>query len=276
MRFPALFAVLAATSSACAPGLAQEPVNQAESSTSVDVARTAGLVVAAPLVIDAVVRRARDLKPAEAPGIAPGQVRLYVEADVTALIRGGGGVAPRLTYLVDLPRDSRGRPPRIKRLRVMLFARPVPGRAGEVQLVRPDAQIDWSPALDARVRALAAEAVRPDAPPAIAGVASAIHVPGNLTGEGESQIFLRTSDERPVSLTILRRPGQAPQWSVSLAEVVTDTAGPPRPGTLLWYRLACGLPRELPADSLEALGPADAAIAREDYRFVLNELGPCG
>lgn len=264
---------------ACTPSVqsqAQPFVNQGEMALAQPAyARTAGLVLAAPLVIDATISRATALPPERAPGVAPGHARFYIQANVAGLIRGSGGVAAEIAYLVDVPFDSRGKAPRLKRLRVMLFARAVPGRPGEVQLVRPDAQLAWSPALDTQVRAIAAEAVRPDAAPAITGVGSVVHTPGNLVGEGETTIFLQTPDQQPVSLTVVRRPGQAPTWSISLSEVVTDTEGAVQPDTLLWYRLACSLPPEMPPRSLDAADPSDAAIAREDYAFVREQLGPC-
>ncbi|WP_245941996.1 hypothetical protein [Sphingomonas gilva] len=275
-RFPAAAALSLAACALSVESYAQPFVNQSETApVGPSYARTASLVIAAPLVIDATISRATVLPPERAPGVNPGHARFYIEANVLGLIRGSSGVAAEIAYLADVPLDSRGKPPKLKRLRVMLFARPVPGKPGEVQLVRPDGQVAWSPALDAQVRAIAAEVVRPDAAPSITGIGSAIHVPGSLVGEGETTIFLQTPDQQPVSLTIIRRPGQQRQWSVSLSEVVTNTMGPVRPNTLLWYRLACSLPEALPQSSLESMGPADAAIAREDYRFVLDQLGPC-
>lgn len=264
---------------ACAPAVesyAQPVVNQRETIVpGPSYSRSAGLVLAAPLVIDATVTRTSVLPAARATGVSPGHVRFYVQAKVAGLIRGRDGVAGEIAYLADVPLDSRGRAPKLKRMRVMLFARPVPGKPGEVQLVRPDGQLSWSPALDTQVRAIVAEAVQPDAAPAITGIGSANHVRGSLTGEGETTIFLQTAEQRPVSLTIIRRPGQAPAWSVSLSEVVTDTVGEIRRDTLLWYRLACSLPPALPDTSLAGVDPADAALAQEDYRFVLEQLGPC-
>jgi hypothetical protein len=89
-------------------------------------------------------------------------------------------------------------------------------------------------------------------------------------------VFLTTADNRPVSLSVLRRPGERPRWAVALSEIVDDAAGPPRPGTLLWYRLACTLPPALPERSTAALEPVDADAARADYRVVISALGPCG
>jgi hypothetical protein len=264
---------------ACVPAVesyAQPLVNQRETTApGPSYSRSAGLVIAAPLVIDATVTRATVLPAARATGVSPGHVRFYVQAKVGGLIRGRGGIAPEISYLADVPLDSRGKAPKLKRMRVMLFARPVPGKPGEVQLVRPDGLLTWSPALDAQVRAITAEVVQPNAAPAITGIGSANHVRGSLTGEGETTIFLQTADQRPVSMTVIRRPGQAPAWSISLSEVVTDTVGEIRRDTLLWYRLACSLPATLPESSLAGVEPADADIAREDYRFVLEQLGSC-
>ncbi len=68
-----------------------------------------------------------------------------------------------------------------------------------------------------------------DAPPRITGIGRAFHVPGSLPGESETQIFLQTADDRPISLTVLRRPGEQPRWSVALTEIVDEAAAPPAP-----------------------------------------------
>lgn len=238
-------------------------------------ASVADRVLAAPLLIDATIRDATRLKPAEAPDVRPGFTRFYIVADVGALIRGPSEVSARVSYLADVPLDARGKAPKLKKMRVLLYARPVPGRAGEIQLLGAEGQQPWSAPLDARIRAISREVVAADAPPAIRAIGNAFHVAGSLPGEGETQIFLTTADNRPVSLSILRRPGEQPRWAVALSEIVDEAAGPPARDTLLWYRLACGLPRALPDRSVAAMEPMDAAIAREDYAFVLSQLGPC-
>lgn len=275
-RIPAmapLLLALAATSAACPAQTAQitAEMGQAEPPYAV----LADQLLAAPLVADVTIRSASRLKDAEAAGVAMGQARFYVIADVAAVIRGPAGLPPRISYLADVPLDARGKPPKLKKARMLIFAQPVPGRAGEVQLVGAAAQRPWSAPLDARVRGIAGELVARNAPPTITGVGNSFHVAGSLPGEGETQIFLTTADSRPVSLSILRRPGEATRWAVALGEIVDEAAAPPPRDTLLWYRLACGLPRTLPDRALAAVEPADAAIAREDYQFVLRALGPC-
>jgi hypothetical protein len=125
------------------------------------------------------------------------------------------------------------------------------------------------------VRAILREASGAAPPPRIAGIGRAFHAPGSLPGESETQIFLQTAGGRPVSLNVLRRPGQTPLWSVALSEIVDDAAQPPAPDTLLWYRLACALPQALPQQSLADSDAASVRAIRSDYRLVLDRLGPC-
>ena len=255
------------------PALAQRaPAPQPPAEAYADLA---DLVLAAPVIADATVRSTARVKEPAAAGLPFGLVRLYVEVDVAALIRGAGGLPPRIGYLLDVSPDARGKLPSLKRARVLLFARPA-AAAGQLQLVAPDAQRPWSPDADARVRRIARELVAADAPPRITGVGQAFHVAGALPGEGETQVFLQTADNRPVSLSVLRRPGERPRWAVALSEIVDEAAAPPPPETLLWYRLACSLPPALPARSTAGTAPADAAQAQADYRFVVTQLGPCG
>lgn len=254
----------------------QTAPGRVEAPPAIPYAQAADLVLAAPIIIDAVIRGAARITGAEAAGVAPRQARLYVTADVLALLRGSTPLPPRIGYVLDVPLDSRGKVPRLRKLRVLLFARPVAADAAQVQLVGPSAQRPWTPELDALTRTIAVEVLAATAPPVVTGVGTAFHVPGALPGESETQIFLPTADGRPVSLSILRRPGEPRRWSVALSEIVDQAAPPPQRDTLLWYRLACALPAALPESSTAALAVEDAAMAREDYAFVIASLGACG
>lgn len=234
-----------------------------------------GLADQAPLVANVRIRNIIALKPEQAGTVPAGHKRLYIEAAVTTLIRGDGGIPPSVTYLYDAPLDSRGKLPKLKKAEVIIFAR-AGTRPGEVQLVQPKAQLPASSQATTQIKAILSSLVAPDAPPRIIGVGDAFHSAGTIAGEGETQIFLRTQNGDPVSLSILRRPGQAPRWAVALGEIVDEAARPPEPGTLLWYRLACGLPAELPARSTRSLATLDAEAARADYKLVTDALGPCG
>jgi hypothetical protein len=242
----------------------------------------ADLATAAPMTVHARIHKATALKAEQAPGLGAGRARLYVEADVIGLIRGSGPLAARINYLVDLPLAANGKAPKLKKKQpVLIFARPVAGPAvgtnstSTVRLVAPDAQLDWDPATEARLRAILTEMVRPGAPAAITGIASGFHVPGTLPGEGETQLFLDTRTGDPVSLTILTAADGSRRWAAAFGEIVDGSAAVPPRDTLAWYRLACGLPRALPLDKLGGTAAADRQKAAADYRVVLGALGEC-
>lgn len=236
----------------------------------------ADLALAAPVVAHLQVRRARPLRAEQAPGVPPGHRRFLVDAELIGLIRGAGGLPPRVRYLVDLPQEERGEPARLRRKsQHLVFAAPVPGESNELRLIARDAQVPYTPAAADRLRSILMESVRPEAPPRIAGVGRAFHVPGALPGESETQVFLVTEERRPISLNILRRPDRRPQWSVALGEMVGSGAEPPARATLLWYRLACFLPRSLPPASLRDAAPDEVSAIEADYRLVMSDLGPC-
>ncbi|MDG6080030.1 hypothetical protein E3U23_12615 [Erythrobacter litoralis] len=263
-----------ALASASVGALAQQAQSQSmqTGSTYADLVE---LAERAPLVIRAEVRDQARVKAERAPGLAPGHARLYVEAQTRSLLAGTVPVGESLRYLVDLPLTAKGKVPKLKKQEVLLFARPVAGRPGEIQLVDMGAQMRYDPALEARLRPILAELVASNTPPIITGVSEALAVEGTLVGESETQLFLDTESDGPVSVTIVRRPGQAPRWGVSWTEIVDQSASAPQRNTLAWYRLACSLPQTLPADAVLSQDDAARELAQRDYAFVIEELGPC-
>lgn len=263
-------AILSAT-----PAIAAPPP-EIRLSQPLTYADLADLALAAPVVAGVELTDAKRLKREAAAGVPAGKVRFYVEAQVQTLIRGEGGLPGQVRYLVDTDTDAKGRPPKLRKARALLLAQKVAERPGELRLARPYAQLPWTEPLERQIRAILTEANGPEAPPRVKGVNGAFHVPGSLPGESETQIFLATVDSRPVSLSILRRPGETPRWAVATGEMVDEAAAPPARDTLLWYGLACFLPRALPATSTANLSDADAEATRADYRLVIDGLGPCG
>lgn len=229
----------------------------------------------AATIIDARIRRTRPVELARATGLRPGHARFYVEGEVNAVLFGNAPVARRIAWLVDLPAQANGRAPAAPRGRVLLFARPV-ATSNQLQLVAPSAQLPWDASAETHARSIAAELAAGSRPPAITRIARAFHVPGTVAGEGETQVFLETDSGTPVSLTVLRRPGQPRHWGAAFGEIVDESAAAPAIGTLAHFRLACGLPVTLPATAIADLSPADAALARDDYGFVRQQIGPCG
>jgi hypothetical protein len=242
---------------------------------AVTFADIAGLADSAPLVVHARLRKLARVEDVRARPAAAGTARFYVIADTRALITGGSPIGQSIAYLVDLPVDAKGKPLARKKDEVIVFARPVSGRPGEVQLVRPNAQIAWTEASEARLRSILTQLLAPGAPGKVTGVRELMYVPGTLAGEGETQIFLTTSDSSAASLTVRHRPGEAPQWGVSFSELVAEVGHPPAPETLEWYRLACSLPANPPPAANMSEGEEARRMAEADYRMVIASLGTC-
>lgn len=277
---PLKVVMLAVAGLAMAPQLAHAQAPSQDATLAINLPTYADLATfsdAADMVIRAQIRQQTVLKPDRAPGLAPGFARLYIEANTLAVIAGRTGVGPTLAYLVDVPLDAKGKVPKLKKREFVLFADAVPGRAGEVRLVAPGAQLAYTPALEARLRPILTElyAASETVPPRITGISDALAVAGTLTGESETQVFLATENRAPVSLTILRRPGQQVQWGVSWGEIIDSAARPPAPETLRWYRLACSLPAQLPSSANLAREATERRLAASDYAYVISQLGPC-
>src|SRR5205085_3938386 len=201
---------------AAAPGESPRPAGPELSYADMADLALAATVAAHVRVTDSVL-----LKKEQAAGVPANMARFYVQADMVSLIRGPETIPPRVSYLVDLPRSAEGKAPKLRKgTEFILLAAPVPGRPGELRLAAPDAQLAYSPARAERLRAILKEATAKDPAPRISGIGRAFHVPGALPGEGETQIFLQTSTGAPVSLNVLRRPGETPMWAVALSEIV--------------------------------------------------------
>lgn len=236
----------------------------------------ADLVVNSPLILDAQIRKVTSLPATQTVGVPANIQRVLIDADVTSLVRGADGFAAKARFLLDVPKNAKGKIPKLQKRRYFILGSKVDGSPGTVKLSRPDALIEWSPANDATLRAITKEAVQIDAPQAITGLSSAFHSQGTIIGEGETQIFLRTASGQPISVSILSRPGQSKSWAVSTGDVIDESAVAPAKNTLLWYRMACSLPRTLDPKLVESSEAKDIANAQSDYRFVIESLGPCG
>lgn len=269
----ALIAALVLTTLS-AGSVAQTPARIVEN-PSFTYADLVSLVERSDVVADVEAASAVRLKGADAANVPAGSQRFYIEGKVLGLLGGKKGVPGQISWLADVATGPTNRSPKLKKARLLVFANTIDGRQGEIRLAAPYGQLWWSPDIDARARGILRELAAADAPPVITKVGNAFFVPGSLPGESETQIFLRTEDGRPVSLAILRRPGETPRWAVALGELVDESAAPPRPDSLLWYRLACSLPPELPPESTTDLQAEAAEAARIDYRVIIEGLGPC-
>ena len=227
------------------------------------------------IVLRAEIRKQAELEPERSPGLQPGYVRLYIEAQTSALLAGRAAIGESLRYLVDVPRQPNGKAPKLKKKTVLLFAQPASGRAGDIQLITPTSQLMWTTERESRLRGVLSELYDRDAPAAITGIRDVLSIRGNLAGESETQLFLSTANDGPVSVSVVRRPGQAPVWGVSRSAIVDQAARPPATHTLAWYRLACFLPARLPDSAYLSTDRESRSLADRDYQYVLEQLGPC-
>lgn len=229
----------------------------------------ADLALASPVIVRATITAARPLGRRDAPDVAPGRARMLVTAAVSNVLVAPGGLGASLQWLWDAPLDTRGRPPKAKGLDVLAFLAP-PGPDGGTRLMSRRGQQAWDPALADQVRTLVT-AARSGTVPVIKGVSNGFRAVGTVPGESESQFFLSTQDGKPATLVVQNRPGEVQRVLVARGDIIDDSAERVQPGTLLWYRLACFLPANLPV----AAGGGDPALAK-DWRDALASLGPCG
>jgi len=254
------------------PALAADPPPPPPVAT-VTYARLADLVIASPAIARARIKSVVALKPERAPDVSSGQTRFYVEAETIGLIRGDSVIARKIGFLIDGP-STKAKKPGLKGREVLLFGKVGP-QVDQLQLTSSSALLDWNSANEALVRKVMTDTMAQNIPPAIKGITSAFHQAGAIRGESETQIFLETVSGTPISLSIIRRPDEKPHFSASLGEIVDEAASIPEPETMLWYRLACGLPQQMPARALRELPPADARAATVDYTAFREALSPC-
>lgn len=237
----------------------------------------ADLTLAAPVIVRATLNKVDRLGARDAPDVAPGRARFLMQAAVQTAILAPTAVAPMVRYLWETNTDARGKVPKLKGAAVLLFVRPVPGREDQIILTGANSQISATPTAEAMIRRIIIESRDPMVRDLrITGVTSAFHVAGSIAGEAETQIFLATATQRPVSLVVLSRPGQPKSFSFATGDVIDEAATAIQVNTVLWYRLACSLPAGLPAGTARELSDGDRTAAMADYRFVVTALGPCG
>ena len=134
----------------------------------------ADLADSAPLVLKVLIHKVAPLEPTRAGDVRKGWARVYIEAEPMGVLLGPQVLPPSMRYLLDVPLDARGKPPVLKKQVVLVFAAPVVGPPGTLQLVDPDSQLPWSADLEARVRKLLADLAAPDAPGKVTGVREAM------------------------------------------------------------------------------------------------------
>ena len=213
--------------------------------------------------------------PERAPGVPMGEVRLYIEGLTQSVLASPRPIGEELVFLVDRPLNDKGKAPKIEKQTFLAFGDLNPDRPRDLQLLSSDTLFTIGPVIEQRVREVLSQLAAVDRPAAITGIKDVISIPGNLAGESETQIFVETQEGAPVSMNVIRRPGMAPRWGISFGDIVDPSARPPERETLAWYQFACHLPREMPEEAFLQRDRNARAQAREDYAYILDDLGSC-
>ncbi len=235
----------------------------------------ADMTLESDTILSATIAKTSKVSSERSPGLPSGYARLLVRANVDSLLTARSAVPGEIKYLVDVPLTPRGKVPKLKDQRVLLFL----GREyapGEFQLSHKYGQQIMDPAREADVRRFLKERADPQlAALKPTRIVSGFHVPGSLPGESESQIFVETESGRPMSLVVLNRPGETPRYAVATGDVIDASAAPPAKGSLVALMLACELPDALPQDVLQDQSRDNAAALAQDYAIVRASLGTC-
>lgn len=202
--------------------------------------------------------------------VVPGQSLRYLRARVTAVLKGPADVPRDIAFLAQ-PRAGGQR----WRGQDVLAAAVAIDRASATATLGNDGALDLAtPERIVATRTLLAAVSAPGAPARIDRITGAFHSPGTVAGESETQLFFATP-RGPGTLSVIRRSGAEPRWSVSFAEVLSEADGAPPRESLAGVRLACGLPPTLPADATAQMSQAEAEAATRDYALARDAIGPC-
>ncbi|APG62136.1 hypothetical protein LPB140_04185 [Sphingorhabdus lutea] len=257
-----------------AQGRADMPPLSTENSgaTYVDLA---DIILSSPIIIDGIVTKEKKVPASQTPFLDKKLQRKLVELQLNSLIRGKNGMPATVRFVMDVRANAKGKFPKFKKQRIMVFGDNQGLPMGDLRLLRPDIFFNYDPQLDRMVRNITKEALLLDAPQKITGVQSAYHSSGTIIGTGLTEIFFATEKGQPLAILIDTDAQNGKSWSVSNEEVLGSNRPIVRQNTLLWYRLACELPQSIATDKMGGDDKDIHARIQSDYAFVRAKLGKC-
>ena len=114
----------------CAVLTLASPAESQLSAPAPTYADLADLALAAPVTAQVRLTRSIEIKGERAANVPQSLARFYVEADIVSLIRSVEPLPTRVNYLLDVPRDARGKAPKLRKgSEYILFAAPVRGQS---------------------------------------------------------------------------------------------------------------------------------------------------
>lgn len=224
------------------------------------------LTLDAPVIVTAEIVKTDEVKRRDASDLPPGGRRRLVRARITSVIKAPSLTPPQIEYLQDwIPADGGKKPPRLEGARVLVFLAPSKRRDDQYSLIDRRAQTGQEPASERLVRAILLDAETPQLRSLrIAGV-SAVFDWGD-----RRQFLVDTTDGRKLSLDTTPE-GSAVK--VSFDETSGD-AKTVQAGSLLWFRLACELPANLP-DAIVQDYQTPGLDPQKAFSELKARLGPC-
>lgn len=233
----------------------------------------ADLALASPVILRGTVERVRRISGKAAADVPPGEARLLVEVELADVMKTPDILPAKAEWLWQGRLGEDGKAPFRKGDIVLGFlSAPTAGPKPDVlqyRLTASGGQRAWTAERETAVRALLTDAAAGGAV-MVTGVSDGFHTQGAVEGISESQFFLGTSVGKPLTLVVNRNGDAAPTVRVATGDVISASARPVVPRTLVWRGLACGLPKTLPAPLA-----TDAGLAA-DYALALRAIGPCG
>ncbi len=233
------------------------------------------ITLESPLVADIIVTKVKKLPETQTIGVPANRKRILIIAELQSLIRAQKGLNSEIKFLFDAPLDSRGKMPKLKKQRFLVFGSNVNNRPDFIKLTHTASMLPYSQDDNNVLRNIIRSIIASDAPQKIVSISSAFHSPGTIIGEGETQIFLNTEFGQPIAISVVSKRGESQRWSVSTSEVIDINASEPTRNSLLGHRLACGLPNSLSNENIEASNAQDRRKAAADYDYVRKALGNC-
>lgn len=233
------------------------------------------IALESPLVADIIVKKVNSLPASQSVGVPANKKRILIIAELQSLIRARKGLNSEIKFLFDAPLDSRGKIPKLKKLRFLAFGSNVKNNADFIKLTHIASMIPYTQNANNALRTIIKDIIAEDAPQKITSISSAFHSPGTIIGEGETQIFLNTETGQPIAISVISKQNQRPKWSASTSEVIDINATEPARNSLLGHRLACGLPNMIDNDKIEAASSKDRRKAATDYDYVRSSIGRC-
>src|SRR3546814_26234 len=102
------------------------------------------LALNAPVVAETTSKKAVRLRDKVSPGIPRVHALFLVTAQIMRLVSSTRSMPSNISYLVDVPFDSRGKPPKFKGDRSFLFLKPAGRRPDQFVLTTRHSQIAWT------------------------------------------------------------------------------------------------------------------------------------